>query len=231
MPLEKETILLFQALVLQGLIASHEYVALACCTLVCKGWRDAVTRPAIAFVDALPEVIKTLQTRIFYPGLSLIQAEMYIGDAVRSAVKGLQDHLYYRPAVRAFISKSHDILHTLLKKHVHPGTLARPSMRTLLVVLRGYPGDAEMGLDVLRLIARYKEMAREVQKWHMFIIFDPADTVVLSDEQQVTALRVVDDFHASLEHTAENEQELNELSAVAQQVHEWIAGGTLLTKQ
>ena len=226
--MELDAIFLFQGLVLECLVASQQYGALACCTLVCRRWRQTLTQPPIAFIDGLPEVMKTFRMRIFYPGLHTLQLECYVGDAMRYVVKGLQEHLYYRPAVKAILEKSNHMLEALLMKHIHPGTFARPSMSTLLVVLKVYRGDVEVGLNVLRLIARYKSIMRALKEWHTFMIFDFADTVVLSEEEQGKAMNDVDDFYDSIKKTDQNCPNITALAAVFEDVREWITAGTLL---
>ena len=153
--------------------------------------------------------------------------EVFVGEVVTNVVKGLQDHLHYRPAVEAIIAKSHTILAEMLVRQIHPSTLARPSLWLLFVVLKVYRGDADMGLQVLRLIRRYIIYERAQQMNHC-TTYDPVETVVLSDEQQVTATRVVDDFEASLGHTYQYRQEL---IATCQTVREWIAERTMRAMQ
>jgi len=226
--MELDAIFLFQALVLECLVASHQYGALACCNLVCRRWRQVLTQLPIAFIDGLPEVMKTFRTRILYPGLHTLQLECYVGGAVRYVIKGLQEHMYYRPAVKAILKTSNHMLEALLMKNIHPGTFARPSMSTLLVVLKVYRGDVEVGLHVLRLIARYKSIMRALKEWDIFMIFDYADTVVLSEEEQGKATNDVDDFYDSIKITDQNCPNITALAAVFEDVREWIAAGTLL---
>jgi len=242
MPFQADQV--FQDLLMHVLQEKQDYLALARCISVCTRWRHALTRLPIAFIDALPAVINTFRERILTVKSHTPQTEMFVGEVVANVVKGLQDYLYYRLAVKAFIAQSHNILDFLCGPYIHPGTLARPSMWLLLVVLKVYPRDADLGLEVMRLIARYKSLERALQGHDDWIMYNQADSVVLSDEQQVTATRVVDDFleqqvtatrvvEASLAHTAQYRQELHrkELIAHCQRVREWIAEGTLLTKQ
>jgi len=229
MPFEEAQTILIQDLVLYALVASKEYVALVCCIVVCKRWRQALTQSPIAFLDALPAVINTFHSRIYAVPRHAPQTELLVGEVVRNVVKGLQDHLYYRPAVKAIIKHSQSIVSDLLAKLIHPHTLARPSIWLLLLVLKVYRGDVDMGLDVLRMLSRYKchEKALPMNP-DVYIIHDTVDTVVLSDEQQVTATRVVDDFEAAHGLTAQYRQEI---IAQCQEVREWIAEGTLLKMQ
>jgi len=136
--------------------------------------------------------------------------------------------MYYRPAVKAILKTSNHMLEALLMKNIHPGTFARPSMSTLLVVLKVYRGDVEVGLHVLRLIARYKSIMRALKEWDIFMIFDYADTVVLSEEEQGKATNDVDDFYDSIKKTDQNCPNITALAAVFEDVREWIAAGTLL---
>ena len=229
MPFKEAQRIVFQDLVLDGLMASKEYVALVCCIVVCKRWRQALTQSPIAFLVALPAVINTFHSRIYAMPRHAPQAELLVGQVVRNVVKGLQDHLYYRPAVKAIIRHSQSIVGDLLAQLIHPQTLARPSIWLLLLVLKVYRGDVVMGLDVLRMLSRYKchEQALQINP-DVYIVYDTVDTVVLSDEQKVTATRVVDDFEAAHGLTAQYRQEI---IAHCQKVREWIAEGTLLTMQ
>jgi len=225
MPFQAEHV--FQDLVLHGLMASQDYVALARCIFVCKRWRQALTQFPIAFIDALPAVMDTFHERIYTVTPDTPPTEVFVGELVTNVVKGLQDHLHYRPAVEAIIAKSHTILALMLVRQIHPGTLSRPSLWLLLVALKVYRGDADMGLEVLRLITTYQIYDRALQI-NTFTTYDPVETVVLSDEQQVVAARIVDDFEASHRHTA---RYMQDFMGRCQKVREWIAERTMRAMQ
>jgi len=225
MPFQEDHV--FQDVVLHGLEASQDYLALARCISVCRRWRHGLTQFPIAFIDALPAVMDTFYKRIFTMTPHTPPTEVFVGEVVTNVVKGLQDHLHYRPAVKAIIAKSNTICSLLVVRQIHPGTLARPSLWLLFVVLKVYRGDADMGLEVLRLIQSYTIYERALQINH-YTTYDPVETVTLSDEQQVTATRVVDDFEASLGHTYQYRQEL---IATCQTVREWIAERTMRAMQ
>jgi len=221
MPFQAEHV--FQDVVLHGLKASQDYLALARCISVCTRWRHALTKFPIAFIDALPAVMDTFYESIFTATPDTPPTEVFVGEVVTNVVKGLQDHLHYRPAVEAIIDKSHTILELMLVSQIHPGTLSRPSLWLLLVVLKVYRGDADLGLEVLRLITTYQHYDRCTQ-FTAYTTYDPVETVVLSDEQQVMAARIVDDFEASHRHTA---RYMQDFMGRCKKVREWIAERTM----
>ena len=194
-----------------------------------------MTKFPIAFIDALPAVMDTFYESIFTATPDTPPTEVFVGEVVTNVVKGLQDHLYYRPAVEAIIEKSNTILLLMLERQVHPGTLSRPSLWLLLVALKVYRGDADMGLEVLRLIQSYTIYERALQINH-YTTYDPVETVVLSDEQHVMAARIVDDFeashrHADFENSFHKRRYWQELIATCQTVREWIAERTMRAMQ
>jgi len=102
-------------LVLSGLLASLDYVVLARCACVCRGWRYLVAQElgpgpenslqtrysvlASAFTEALPATMRTMyRANIYTAGLSPLQADLMMPMAVQHVVEGLEAHLHDRPA-------------------------------------------------------------------------------------------------------------------------------------
>jgi len=231
------------SVVLDVLNASKDFVVLSRCVRVCREWRLFVSDTlglgpenslqmqycalANAFTDALPETMRIMyEKNICTPGLSPLQADLMIREAVQHVVQGLEALLHSKPAVEACITALMHILTKLYVLHIHTGAAARPTTWTLLRVLCAYPADAVQGLNVMCLILRYITVMRDMRP--VVRIMDQRDTVVLSAAQLPRAIAVIDAYLATWPSTAVIRPEL---VAHCAQVRLWIVRGSLLNSE
>jgi len=177
---------------------------------------------ASAFKEELEQTMRTMyRTNILATGLSPLEADLMLRDAVHHLVQGLQAHLHDRLAVLLCIHELTFVMVVISVRNVHPGLAARPSVWTLLKVLSVYPGDDVLCRVVMRLIKRFWTELRR-----MYSIIDQQDTVVLSAAQLPRAIAIVDACLAALPPTNTNTPALTKLGL---EVCQWIASGSLLT--
>jgi len=151
------------------------------------------------------------------------RAEAMMRTLAQDLVRGIDNHLLHCPAACIFIGECGLLLNALKMKLLHPGILARPTMLTLLRVLRAHHGNAIIGLRVLRLMQSFNHVLYDIRD--TVLLSDPADMVVLPPSERASACTVIDAYFATLPpfHTI-----TQDVRICCRNVKAWIVSGTPL---